>query len=75
MCLEVWMWVHKKYGIIWTVIKLYSIESNDYNHLAAHNYVVMNIQSDVAYDLQRTNGKIFTTWNIVLKVLQLISNS
>ena len=65
------MLVQQKYGSTQIVIILYTVVSNHFTYFFVYYNDGMNRQNDIYYDLQYTNGKIFTIWNIVIKVLQV----
>ena len=48
---EVWMWVHKKYGMGQSVWKLYSFKTNNCSCLAVPNNCWLNQQNNETYNL------------------------
>ena len=60
-----------KYGISIIVIKLYSVESNRWNHHALHNYDVINQQNNETCDLQYTNSKLIIKKTIITKRMSI----
>ena len=65
VCLEVRMWVHQKYEMIWIVRKLYSVNSNDCTYLAVHDDGGMIWWDDGTLDLKYTNIKIVMKLRII----------
>ena len=57
MCLELWMWVHKKCGISRIKKTLYLVESNECTYLAVHGNGGMNKQNNETYGLQYKSSK------------------
>ena len=65
VCIEVWMWVHWKYGMSWIVRNFYSVESNKCTYLTVINDSGTNIWNNVTCDLQYTYGKIMMILTII----------
>ena len=55
---EVWMWMHQKYGLIWSVQKLYFFETNNWSYLSVNGNDQFNQQKNDTYYLQCKNSKI-----------------
>ena len=53
---EVWMWVHRKYGMSQIVRKFNSVETNKYTYLAVTNDGWLNWQKNETYDLKLINS-------------------